>query len=257
MEAVPLHTISLDRHLLNRSHLLLDLGHPTEARALLVRLIDRPELADEMKAEAHRLLGEIAFHGQRFRRARRHFREAICLQPRVAETYVSFALAVETDPDANPVRAWKALRRAVRLNPDEPRYWTAFGQIALRLRKPHAALEAFRQASNLGPDRVSTIADIVDGFLCLGREDEARSLLLTIHFRHPHDASVAGLWDRFRFESTRRRQARRDESTAVLAFPGRTGETKSPAAGVIRTDRFSMAGAHLFRLVGFDPKRAR
>jgi tetratricopeptide (TPR) repeat protein len=252
-----LHTICLDRHLLNRGRLLLDLGHRADARALLVRLIDRPDLSVEIKGEAHRLLGEIAYHGQRFRRARKHFLAAIRLQPRVAETYASFALAVETDPDANPVRAWKALRRAVRLNPDEPRYWTAFGQIALRLRKPHAALEAFRQAADLNPDRVSTIGEIVDGFLALGREAEARSLLLTIRFRYPHDASVAGLWDRFRFESARRRHARLTEPTTVLAFPGRTAEAKVAAGGVVRTDRFSTAGAHLFRLVGLDPRRAR
>ena len=99
-----MHTFPIDRHLLNRGRLLLDLGHRSEARATLGRLIDRPELAAALKGEAHRLLGEIAFHRQQFRRARRHFREAIRIEPEVAETYASFALAVETDPDANPVR---------------------------------------------------------------------------------------------------------------------------------------------------------
>lgn len=254
-----MHTIPLDRHLLNRGRLHLELGHPTEARGLLTGLLSRPDLATDLRAEAHRLLGEIAFHGQQFRLSRRHFLAAVRLQPAVAETYASFALAVETDPDADPVRAWKALRRAVRLNPIESRYWNALGQIALRLRKSAAALKAFRRAANLGPDRVATIAEIVDGFLALGHEREARSLLLAIRFKFPHDAGVVPLWDRFRFEATRRRQARRSEPSPVLAFPGRVAEQSTAGSGVIRTDRFSKPAAHLFRLVGMGPgpKRAR
>ncbi len=248
--------IPLDRHRLTHGRLLLDVGHSVDAGGLLGGL-DRPDLPADTRAEVHRLFGEIAFNVGRFRVARRRFRAAIRLEPSVAENYASFALAVASDPDASPILAWKALRRAVRLNPREPRYWAALGQAALRLGKRRSARLAFRQAVLRRPDRLITLAEIVDGFLALNCIGDARELVTELRFRYPNDPAVAGLWNQFRYAVARReQQARRDRPDAtILPFPGRDSESTNPMPGVIRTDCFSQGRPHLLRLAEFDRRR--
>jgi Flp pilus assembly protein TadD len=216
-----------------------------------------------VQADAHRLLGRLALDAQNFRRARRHYRTAIRLRPFYPEAYFGYALAVEADSEADARKERAALRRAVAINAGEPRYWTALGRACLRTGDPTAARRAFRRAARLRPDDVATLGEIVDGYLTLGRPDEAQAMLQAARFRCPRDIGLGCLWDRFRFDRLRTEQAagRRAAPAAILAFPGRVGEStaavRTPA--ILRADRASRPGPHLLRMGGFQagPRQAR
>jgi len=254
----------LDDYLLARGHRFTALGRATDARAALRRLLRQPDVSLKAKAEAHELLGEIELARGRFRRARRHFATAVGLQPFVARTYLRYAAAVEADPDADPRKARAALRRAIDIDPAEPGYWTALGRLELRSGNRRRTVRAFRRAARLNPDSTAVLAEIVDGLVAAGREREARCVLTAARFRAPRDLGIVQLYNQFRFDCLRRRQARlgRDhDEAAILPFPERT---VAPASGdaspvVIRVDQRSRPRPHILRLMSRpeNPRQAR
>jgi predicted Zn-dependent protease len=249
-DTVPLHT-----HLLRRAEQLIRMGCTRSARIPLQRLLSRPEAPMAAKADAHRLLGELEFAADRFRRARRHFAAAIGLRPYAAETYARYAAAVEADGNADPRKGLTALRRAICVEPREPLYWTARGRLALRFGDLKQALRAFRRAARLRPTNWLALAEIIDGFVALGRESEARKVLVAARFQAPNDAGIAQLWNRFRFDCVRAEQVRagrgaRAGSDMILPFPEPVASTV-PVEGrsvVIRADRVSRPRPHVIRL---------
>jgi cytochrome c-type biogenesis protein CcmH/NrfG len=98
-------------------------GRPVDARRLFGRLIRQPELAPRVRAEALCLVAGIELDLGRYRRARRLLAAAIRLRRHADELYVEYAQAVAADPDGKPALAVKALRRAVAIDPFEPRSW--------------------------------------------------------------------------------------------------------------------------------------
>jgi predicted Zn-dependent protease len=244
---------------------MLDVGRRADACAAVQNVLNQSDVPAAMRADAHRLMGEIELDRRNYRQARRQFAAALRQEPDRAEGYHSYAMAVEADPDAHPRQAWVALRRATRLDPLEPRYWSALGHVGLRLGRRHSALKAFRRAVRLRPCRPSTLAAVIDGLTELNRWREARALLMAARFRAPCDKAVQQLWAGFQLACLRRRQEcarNRGESDppAVLPFTrGTTGSLDaSPLPGIIRVDRHSRPAPHLFRLAGYpsDPRRA-
>jgi tetratricopeptide (TPR) repeat protein len=248
-------TVPLHAHLLRRGQLLVTIGRVRAARAMLRRLLTRPEVPSTSQAEANRVLGDLECAAGRFRRARRYFAAAIGLRPYVAELYLRFAAAVEADPKANPRKGLAALRRAICLEPQEPGHWTARGRLALRAGDTKQARAAFRRAARLHPETVTVLAEIVDGFVATGRENEARRVLIAARFRAPTDAGIAQLWNQFRFDCLRLEQARagrgaRSGADMILPFPEpvvSSGPAEGPTV-VIRADRISRPRPHLLRL---------
>jgi predicted Zn-dependent protease len=248
-------TVPLHAHLLGRGELLATMGRARAARVTLRRLLRQPEVPSASQAEANRVLGDLEFAAGRFRRARRYFAAAIGLRPYVAELYLRYAAAVEADPKANPRKGLAALRRAICVEPQEPGHWTARGRLALRAGDTKQARVAFRRAAGLRPETVTVLAEIVDGFVAMGREDEARRVLIAARFRAPNDAGIAQLWNQFRFDCLRLEQARssrgaRAGADTILPFPEPVASC-SPVEGrsvVIRADRVSRPRPHVLRL---------
>lgn len=236
-------------------------GRPADARDALTRLLTVPDVPARDRAEAHRLLGDLDAALGEYRKARRHYAAAVGLRPDAA-TCLAYAEAVDADPDADPRRGWAARRRATRLSPADPRAWAALGRSGIRVGKPDAAMKAFRRAARLRPSRLDTLAEVVEGLLDLGHEEEARAVLTAARFRFSA-AVLADLLSRFRYECLRReqqraRQASGDEAV-VLKFPGReTGAAVGEGSPVvIRADRRSRPMPHLLRLFGMrGPRRA-
>ena len=255
-------SLPLADHLLSRGRLLLRVGRPADALRLFRQVLVHTDLPNQVRADALRLLAGIDLEAGRFRRARRSLAAAIRLRRHAGDLYVEFARAVLADPDGDPRRAVKALRRAAAIDPFEPRTWAALGGAALRAGDAVPAGKAFRRAARLRPDRVETLSEIVDGFIALGREGDARDVLTAARFRAPRDAEVSALWDRFRFKLALRqqRQTAGIEDT-ILPFPVREREASAtPAAAVVlRADRKSVSTPHLLRLFGrrADPRRAQ
>jgi cytochrome c-type biogenesis protein CcmH/NrfG len=253
--------LSLAEHVLNRGRLMIQVGRPADARRLLGRLVRQPELAPSLRAEALRQLAMIATAAAQCRRARRLLAAAIRLRRHADELYVEYARAVEADPDGDPRLAVKALRRAVGIDPFEPRSWAALGSAAARAGDRTLARKAFRRAVRLGTDNIDTLGEIVDGLVALGRVRDARAVLTAARFRNPADAGLVGLWDRFRFSLAACGQRRARTGRGILPFPVPEARPITPATDgvVLRADRKSTPAPHLLRLLGrrADPRRAR
>lgn len=258
-------SIRLADHVFLRARRLLHVGQTAEARRLLRRLATQDDLRGTLRAAAHQLLGQLDLSAERFRRARGHLAAAIKLQPFDAESYARYAAAVEADPDGNPRKGWAALRRALGINPYEPRSWAALGRVAIRLGDRKKAARAFRRAARLRPATVEVLSEIADGFVSLGRRREALAVLTAARFRDPRNTALQQLRNRVRFELLRRDQevARRGtaDGPAVLRFPGRAGGTGATTAtpGIVRVDRGSRPAPHVLRMFGVrpDPRRAQ
>jgi predicted Zn-dependent protease len=239
------------------------LGRWADGSAALRRLLSHPEATAQARAEAHSVLGELELAAGRFRRARRHFAAAIGLRPHAPAAYVRYAAAVEADPDADARKGCAALRRAIRIDPYEPAYFAALGRLVLRMGDDKRAYRAFRRAARLRPDSLPVLADVVDGFVLTGRDDEARRTILAARFRAPNDAAIIGLWNRFRFDCLRREQMQAGRGAslarqAILPFPEPTsaGVSDDASPGVIRADRRSRPTPHVLRLFG-NPRQTR
>jgi tetratricopeptide (TPR) repeat protein len=257
-------SVHLHDQLLNIGRRLHEIGRSGEARQALQSLVDATEVTTHIRAEVHSILGAIEFGLGRYRRARKHFAIVIGLRPYDTETCLRYADAVDADPDGDPHKAWAARRRATRIDSFDSRCWAALGQSGLRIGDRKRALKAFRRAASLRPERVETVAAVVDGFVALGRIREARAVITCARFRRPHDAAIQALWNGFRFDCLRRDQQRErgrrhDAEPAILPFPGRTAAATQPGDPVVlRADRRSQPAPHLLRLFGsrVGPRRA-
>lgn len=247
-------SIHLHDHLLAGARRLLDVGHSREARQSLRRLLDQPEVQTQARAEAHYLLGELDLGAGRYRHARRHFAAAIGLRPYRSEAYVRYADAVEADPDGNLRKGYAALKRAICVDPHEPTYPAALGRLAARMGDFKLARRAFRRAARLRPESLTVLAEIVAGFVSIGREAEARQVIVAARFRAPRDAGVIELWNRFRFDRLRSELARSSDAPRqmILRFPEPrvVGVVGGASAAVVRVDRHSRPAPHVLRLFG-------
>lgn len=251
-------------HLLSRGTKLIRLGQLAEGRELIQILLAGDHTPAHVRASARCLLGEIEFDAGHYRNARRHYLAAMNLRPFDPEACLAYARAVEVDIDADPRKGYAACRRAVRVDEFEPRSWIALGRAAIRVGKLAVSLKAFRRAARLQPERIETLAELVNGFLTLGRVNAAQGVLTVARFRSPHDTQLLSLWERFRFDCARRgqqsvRRAVEELEPVVLAFPGRNTQSKVVGeAVVIRADRASRPQPHVLRMFGMrsDPRRA-
>lgn len=251
--------------LLTRGKKLIEFGRRSEAKTVLLQLLSFGDVPVTLREEAHWLLAELHLDAQRFRAARRHLVAALALVPNSAEGYFRLAKAIELDPDARPVRAWKLLRRAIRLNPEQARYWSALASLSIRISKPAVALKAVRRAAKLEPRELAIVSDLVEGLVALDRAGEARELLVAAHFRFNRNHGFEKLWDRFRFgEMLREQQANRrafaivSDEVSVIPFAREERETvpsmsHEEGEGILRHDRFSTRHTHLPRLLAMRP----
>jgi hypothetical protein len=185
---------------------------------------------------------------------------AIALQPEYAEAYLDYAEAVRADVDADPRKAWKACRRATRLDSLNPRCWVALGHASLYIADETWAARAFRRAAQLQPDNVSVLADVVRGLESIGRDTQARRVLEAARFRSPGNAALVQLCNDFRSRLAIRQHLPMTGEPTILRFPGRASDAAASASHpvVLRVDRRSRSTPHLFRLFGrqVDPRRA-
>jgi tetratricopeptide (TPR) repeat protein len=234
---------------------MVRIGRKADARRLLRNVSRQSNPSHRLRADAFCLLAEIELDAGRFRRARRHLAAAIRLRRHADELYVAYSRAVQADPNADPRLAVKAMRRAVGIDPFEPRSWAALGTAALNSGDTLLACKAFRRAARLRPDDFDTLSEIADGFLNLDLEGDARAVLTAARFRHSHRADLIALVDRVNFTHALRRQRQstdRAGAGAILPFPIRPAElpdTELPPVD-LRVDRAHNPRPHLFRLFG-------
>jgi tetratricopeptide (TPR) repeat protein len=260
-------SINLLERLLSQGRRFFFMGRHVESRRRLEKLLALPDVPEHQRIEAHQLLADIHLDAQCYRKARRHLIAALGLRPNCAETLFSLGVTLDMDPDVDPKRAAKYFKKALENKPDEPRYWSGYGQVCLRLGKEKAAYGAFVAAADLAPNDADVLDEITDGLCFLGKEEDARSVLMAARFRLGHSAELDQLWNRFRFlqlhrkqQASIRRKALDAGEAVILPFvPTKetSGEPKGEA-GILRHDRFSRPMPHSARLPGMntDPRRA-
>ena len=243
-------TLSLVHGGLTAARELARRGRRAEALTRLRQLLATADVPPATAAEAHRLAAELLIDRDRFGAARRHLRAALGLEPNCAAAFYLAGLASERDPAGNDRRAAVRFRRASELEPTNANYRAAFGRALVRANLVNAGtreLEAAAQTADLTVLRVA-----VDGLLEGGRTAAARRVVQKARFLRPACASVAGLWNRVRFEAAR--QSQRSHRGAQDAHAAREGRPLLPFLRVVgaseawRGDVVSVPRPHLARL---------
>jgi Tfp pilus assembly protein PilF len=241
------------------------LGRGRDALRILGRLSRLRDLPADVAEETHARLAEIRLsHGQ-YRRARRHVAAALAHDPASPRYHHLMATALEQDDHADPLRAARFYRRALRLDPEQPRCQAEYGLLALRLGDTEKGLAALRRAADLAPDDADVLGLVVEGLCEEGCTEEAHGLLLAARFRHACDGQFQRLWNDFRFRQLHEEQeaARRaapasgltDAGAMVLPFVRPAGPVVPGAGRRIRRDPAATLPPP--RLAGFARRAGR
>src|SRR3954454_1954113 len=174
-------------------------GRLVEASRVLQRLAGVRDLPAAIAEEAHSRLAAIFLHLREFKKARRHLTSVLFFRPSHAPYYFQLASALHHDDEADPFRAVRYYRQALRLDPDQPRWWADFGRLLLQLGKTQKGVVALRKAVTLADGDPVIVARLVEGLCLADRADEARKVLREARFRHPRDPRFRKLWNDFQF----------------------------------------------------------
>lgn len=217
--------LNLFEQLLARGRQLQCAGFTREATRLFQRLTKFRVLPNAVAEEVQKRLGEIRLQRGQFAKARRHFAAALGWHPGQADYHHLMAAATQGDDDADPQRALDHFRRAVDLEPTNPRYLCDLGLQAVALGEIDEGLEALGKAVELAPDEPEVLEAMAVGLREADRLEEARRLLRSARFRHPRDGRFQKLWNDFQFQTlhdqqqaARRRVELTHEEPAILPF---------------------------------------
>lgn len=204
-----LQKLNLVDGLLARARRFHEMGQLPQAAQILKKLVVFQQLPAEAAEEAQSRLADIQFRQGQFCRARRHLRAALAHQPGNADYHHRLAVALEEDPQADPLHALNHYRRCIKLDPKNPHYWCDFAYAAVNADQKEQGLKALRKANRLAPDDPEVLSIVVHGLCSEGCKDEARDLLRAARFRHPRDFRFLGLWNRLQFDLLFERQQQR------------------------------------------------
>src|SRR5690349_8581732 len=180
-------TLNLCECLLAMGRDFQGIGRLAEAAKVLQRLAGFHDLPAAVAEETHARLATIFLQLREFKKARRHLTSVLFYRPSHAPYYFQLASALHHDPDVDPARAVRYYRQALRLDPDQPRWWSDFGRLLLQVGKAQKAVVALRKAASLDADDPVIVARLVEGLCLADRAGEARKLLREARFRHPRD----------------------------------------------------------------------
>ncbi|HXG12496.1 MAG TPA: tetratricopeptide repeat protein [Gemmataceae bacterium] len=214
-------TLNLIDRLLARGRDLQQLGRDREAVRLLRRLAGFRELPAEAAEETQVRLAEIYLRHRRYHQARRHLTAALRHRPASARYHYLMATAVEAEDTGDPRRAARHYRRALQLEPDRPDCLVDYGLLNLREGRTEAGLTCLRRAVELAPGDAEVVGKLATALTAAGRSEEARAVLRAALFRNPRDGRFRRLWDEFQFRRLVRRQkeARRQKRREAAAGP--------------------------------------
>jgi len=247
-------TLNLCECLLQMGRDWQSVGRLAEASRVLQRLAGFRDQPAAVAEETHARLANIFLQLRDFKKARRHLTAVMFFRPSHAPYYYQLASALHHDDAADPSRAVRYYRQALRLDPDQPRWWADFGRLLLQIGKTRKGVVALRKALSLDADDPVTIARLVEGLCLADRPGEARRVLREARFRHPRDPRFRKLWNDFQFRQISETQ---DEPPAaaepvILPFVRRASLQVAPASDaspgrIIRLDEASKPAPHLPR----------
>ncbi len=204
----------------------LDSGRRTDALFLLERYVRLGGLSPRRRGQALQLLGELRRGVGDYAAARRAFRAACRAGNRSAELFYQWGRAWLDDPLGCARRARRRMAVAVRIAPQEARYWAAYGQVAVRSGQRRRGVRALLQAARLAPANWDVLQQVLEGLLMAGRPRLAYRLLLPARFllRTPQVRQAFEQWHRrIRYELARRDRLTPLSCPAASSLPLRAG----------------------------------
>jgi Tfp pilus assembly protein PilF len=238
-------TLNLVDRLLARGRNFQALGRDFDAHHILSRLADFRDLPADVAEETQARLAELCLRRKRHKKARRHLTAALRHQPDNARYHYLMATAVEADKKADPERAAEHFRRALELDPEQPKCLGDYGLVAIRLGQSEEGLQCLRRAVEVAPDDPDVLQRLVKGLCLANRPDEARTTLRIALFTHPRDRRFRNLWDRFQFD-----QLRQEQEAARLSGPAGTDEDVPVLLPFVRVEEGSSRKARRIRRDG-------
>jgi Flp pilus assembly protein TadD len=230
-------------------------GRLVEASRVLQRLAGFHDVPAGIAEETHSRLATIFLQIREFKKARRHLTSVLFFRPSHAPYYFQLASALHHDDDADPTRAVRYYRQALRLDPDQPRWWADFGRLLLQIGKPGKGVAALKKALRLDPDNPVIVAKLVEGLCLADRAVTARKVLRDARFRNPRDSRFRKLWNDFQFKQIHEAQFEPPTvpEPVILPFVRRAlvedapvaDNVEAPKGRIVRIDRASKPAPHL------------
>jgi tetratricopeptide (TPR) repeat protein len=224
-------------------------GRWVEASRVLQRLSSFRDQPAAIAEETHARLGTIFLLIRDFKKARRHLTAVLFFRPSHAPYYYQLASAMHNDDAVDPARAVRYYRQALRLDPDQPRWWADLGRLYLQIGKTQKGVVALRKAGRLDPDDPAIIAKLVEGLCLADRGGEARTILREARFRHPRDARFRKLWNDFQFRQVQESQDQTPAAPEPVILPfvrkASISESAQLPGRIVRMDQASKPTPHL------------
>jgi tetratricopeptide (TPR) repeat protein len=238
-------------------------GRLIEASRVLQRLAGFRDQPAAVAEETHSRLANIFLLLREFKKARRHLTAVLFFRPSHAPYYYQLASALHHDDQADPARAVRYYRQALRLDPDQPGWWSEFGRLLLQIGKTQKGVGALRKAARLDGDNPVIIARLVEGLCLADRAADARKILRDARFRNPSDPRFRKLWNDFQFRQVHESQAEPPAAAepVILPFVRRASlpvapAPAAPAGRIVRLDQASAPAPHLRPVRRPDTKHA-
>jgi Flp pilus assembly protein TadD len=121
--------------------------------------VAEPGPAAALTAEHYERLGSSLFDSKKYRQAERAYRQAIRMNPDNARYFHNLATALFAQGGKNKA-AEKAERQAIRLCPDDAKYHNSLGEYLLAQQDPTEAEKAYRNALSLAPANAAYLNDL-------------------------------------------------------------------------------------------------
>ena len=160
---------------------LLNQGRLREAEVVCRRILT----GEPRNASALHILGAIAGQLGKHQVAADLFRQAIAIQPRVAEFHCNLALALEQQ--GQPQAAMRALRTALELSPQDAVGHCLLGNLQLRQTELREAIESFQRALRCDPNSAAVHYSMATAYRSCGETTRAIEHLRVAHRLDPHD----------------------------------------------------------------------
>jgi Flp pilus assembly protein TadD len=230
-------------------------GRRADALAFLAPLLSSPDAPPRLARQAHHLAGRLHAAAQKYRMARKHLLAAAKLDPMNAEVHYEIGLAFEADPYGCDRRAARRFRKAMALDPKQPRYAAALGRALVRINRVRAGVKWLTIAAAGAPADAAVLAVVIDGLCDAGREKLAAKVATQARFLAPADRAVLKLFGDARHAAAAAGQAR------LTAAGGRRGPVLLPFLRVVgdgvtvRRDEASRPAPHLGRLRSYRTGR--
>lgn len=216
-------TLKLIDRLLTMGRNFQALERHREALRVLGRLAAFRELPAEVAEEAQVRLAELLLRRRKHQRARRHLAAALLYRPDSARYHHLMATALDTrTDDGDSERAVEHYRQSLELDPKQPRCWSDYGLLCLRLGQVVTGLDALRQAAEQSPDDPFLVGRLVKGLCRAEQIDEARRVLLAARFRNSADSRFTQLYNDFMFRRLRKQQTVARRQAPPLPESGRS-----------------------------------